>query len=90
MWQAASFQSHAAAGFGPFAVPLGQDRVGQADDGGDRLLGLGDRVTWVRGNADRELVELARGQTDDVGDPNQPRQPRVVMRRPSGPADGQS
>jgi predicted phosphodiesterase len=34
----------------------------------DRLLGLGDRVIWVRGNADRELVELARGQTDDVGD----------------------
>ena len=34
----------------------------------DRLLGLGDRVTWVRGNADRELVELARGQVDDVGD----------------------
>jgi putative phosphoesterase len=28
----------------------------------DRLLGLGDRVIWVRGNADRELVELARGQ----------------------------
>ena len=24
----------------------------------DRLLGLGDRVTWVRGNADRELVAL--------------------------------
>jgi predicted phosphodiesterase len=22
----------------------------------DRLLGLGNRVTWVRGNADRELV----------------------------------
>jgi len=35
----------------------------------DRLTGLGDRVTWVRGNADRELVELARGETDDVGDP---------------------
>jgi predicted phosphodiesterase len=35
----------------------------------DRLLGLGDRVIWVRGNADRELVELARGETDDVGDP---------------------
>jgi predicted phosphodiesterase len=35
----------------------------------DRLLALGDRVTWVRGNADRELVELARGETDDVGDP---------------------
>lgn len=26
----------------------------------DRLAGLGDRVVWVRGNADRELVELAR------------------------------
>jgi len=38
----------------------------------DRLLGLGDRVTWVRGNADRELVELARGQADDVGDPIAP------------------
>jgi predicted phosphodiesterase len=35
----------------------------------DRLLGLGDRVVWVRGNADRELAELARGETDDVGDP---------------------
>jgi predicted phosphodiesterase len=38
----------------------------------DRLLGLGDRVIWVRGNADRELVELARGETDDVGDPISP------------------
>jgi predicted phosphodiesterase len=38
----------------------------------DRLLGFGDRVTWVRGNADRELVELARGETDDVGDPIAP------------------
>jgi predicted phosphodiesterase len=38
----------------------------------DRLLGLGDRVTWVRGNADRELVQLARGQADDVGDPIAP------------------
>ena len=35
----------------------------------DRLLGLGDRVTWVRGNADRELVELARGQAGDIPDP---------------------
>ena len=35
----------------------------------DRLIGLGDRVTWVRGNADRELIELARGAVDDVGDP---------------------
>lgn len=38
----------------------------------DRLLGLGDRVTWVRGNADRELVELAQGQADDVHDPIAP------------------
>src|SRR5258708_23992326 len=34
----------------------------------DRLLGLGDKVVWVRGNADRELVELARGEVVDVGD----------------------
>jgi predicted phosphodiesterase len=34
----------------------------------DRLLGLGDRVVWVRGNADRELVELARGERDDWPD----------------------
>ena len=34
----------------------------------DRLLDLGDTVVWVRGNADRELVELARGVVDDVGD----------------------
>ena len=34
----------------------------------DRLLGLGDKVVWVHGNADRELVELARGEVDDVGD----------------------
>lgn len=27
----------------------------------DLLTSLGDRVTWVRGNADRELVEVARG-----------------------------
>jgi hypothetical protein len=38
----------------------------------DRLLGLGDKVIWVRGNADRELVELARGEVDDVGDPIAP------------------
>ena len=25
----------------------------------DRLLGMGDKVVWVRGNADRELVEPA-------------------------------
>ncbi|HET9079267.1 MAG TPA: metallophosphoesterase [Trebonia sp.] len=38
----------------------------------DRLLGLGGKVVWVRGNADRELVELARGEADDVGDPIAP------------------
>src|SRR5438034_828616 len=40
----------------------------------DRLLGLGDRVIWVRGNADRELVELARGQAEasDIPDPIAP------------------
>lgn len=27
----------------------------------DLLTGLGERVVWVRGNADRELVEMARG-----------------------------
>lgn len=30
----------------------------------DVLTALGDRVVWVRGNADRELVEMARGQFD--------------------------
>src|SRR5512146_1848557 len=38
----------------------------------ERLLGLGARVIWVRGNADRELVALARGEVDDVGDPIAP------------------
>ncbi|MEV5961814.1 metallophosphoesterase family protein [Kribbella sp. NPDC051952] len=28
----------------------------------DVLTALGDRVVWVRGNADRELVEMARGK----------------------------
>jgi predicted phosphodiesterase len=37
-----------------------------------RLLGLGDKVVWVRGNADRELVQLSRGEVDDVGDPIAP------------------
>ena len=36
----------------------------------DRLLALGDHVVWVRGNADRELADLARGRavtnTDDI------------------------
>lgn len=30
----------------------------------DVLTELGDRVVWVRGNADRELAEMARGQYD--------------------------
>ena len=30
----------------------------------DRLLGLGERVVWVRGNADRELAALASGAED--------------------------
>jgi predicted phosphodiesterase len=34
----------------------------------DRLLDLGNRVTWVRGNADRELVELATGADVPVPD----------------------
>ena len=34
----------------------------------DRLLDLGDRVVWVRGNADRELAELARGMDIPVPD----------------------
>jgi putative phosphoesterase len=38
----------------------------------DRLLGLGDRVVLVRGNADRELVALAAGGQADVADPIAP------------------
>ncbi|HEX6870953.1 MAG TPA: metallophosphoesterase family protein [Micromonosporaceae bacterium] len=38
----------------------------------DRLLALGDRVIWVRGNADRELVALARGGTTAIPDPIAP------------------
>jgi putative phosphoesterase len=34
----------------------------------DRLLALGDRALLVRGNADRELVALARGHDVDVPD----------------------
>ncbi len=34
----------------------------------DRLLGLGERVTWVRGNADRDLVGLAGGANIPVPD----------------------
>jgi putative phosphoesterase len=35
----------------------------------DRLLALGDRAVWVRGNADRELAASARGDGKFVPDP---------------------
>ncbi|UPK76287.1 metallophosphatase family protein [Nocardioidaceae bacterium SCSIO 66511] len=38
----------------------------------DRLTSLGDRVTLVRGNADRELVALAGGATTEIPDPIAP------------------
>lgn len=38
----------------------------------DRLIDLGNRVVWVRGNADRELVDLARGGTTTIPDPIAP------------------
>jgi predicted phosphodiesterase len=38
----------------------------------DRLASLGDRAVWIRGNADRELVELARGEVSTVPDPIAP------------------
>ena len=34
----------------------------------DRLASLGDRVLLVRGNADRELVSLARGESIGIPD----------------------
>jgi len=38
----------------------------------DRLLGLGDQVVWVRGNADRELAQIARGAGGSIPDPIAP------------------
>lgn len=35
----------------------------------DLFASLGDRVVWVRGNADRELVTLARGSETSIPDP---------------------
>jgi predicted phosphodiesterase len=35
----------------------------------DVLRALGDRVLWVGGNADRELVEYRRGMRDEIPDP---------------------
>lgn len=38
----------------------------------DLLTGLGDRVSWIGGNADRELLEYRRGQRDTIPDPLAP------------------
>ncbi|QRP43851.1 metallophosphoesterase [Amycolatopsis sp. FDAARGOS 1241] len=38
----------------------------------DRLVALGERAVWVRGNADRELVDLAGGGTTAIPDPIAP------------------
>ncbi|WP_369273211.1 metallophosphoesterase [Streptomyces sp. R11] len=35
----------------------------------DRLTGLGERAAWIRGNADRELVEYRRGLRTSIPDP---------------------
>ncbi|MEU8987316.1 metallophosphoesterase family protein [Streptomyces sp. NPDC048558] len=35
----------------------------------DVLTGLGDRVVWIRGNADRELVEYRRALRTSIPDP---------------------
>ena len=34
----------------------------------DRLVALGDRAVWIRGNADRELVEFARDERTEMPD----------------------
>jgi putative phosphoesterase len=38
----------------------------------DALTALGERAVWVRGNADRELVELRRGGEPTIPDPVAP------------------
>ncbi|OIJ87341.1 YfcE family phosphodiesterase [Streptomyces sp. MUSC 14] len=38
----------------------------------DLLTGLGDRIVWISGNADRELLEHRRGQRDSIPDPIAP------------------
>ncbi|NUS15662.1 MAG: metallophosphoesterase family protein [Streptomyces sp.] len=35
----------------------------------DLLTGLGDRVSWISGNADRELLEHRRGRRETIPDP---------------------
>ena len=34
----------------------------------DRLTALGDRAVWIRGNADREMAEFARGERTEMPD----------------------
>jgi predicted phosphodiesterase len=46
----------------------------------DRLLSLGERVTWVRGNADRELADLALGKDIPVPDEISPWAARQLSR----------
>ena len=48
----------------------------------DRLLGLGDRVVLVRGNADRELVEMVDGAATDDPGPDRAVGGRAARRRP--------
>jgi predicted phosphodiesterase len=38
----------------------------------DTLLALGDQVVWVRGNADRELLQYRQGHQPDLGIPIDP------------------
>lgn len=38
----------------------------------DLLTSLGDRIVWISGNADRELLEYRRGQRDSIPDPIAP------------------
>jgi predicted phosphodiesterase len=47
----------------------------------DRLVALGDRVVLVRGNADRELVQLIDGGTTDIPDPIAPWAAEQISRR---------
>ncbi|MFF1836413.1 metallophosphoesterase family protein [Streptomyces sp. NPDC058231] len=38
----------------------------------DLLTSLGDRIVWISGNADRELLEYRRGRRDSIPDPIAP------------------
>ena len=51
-------------------VALGDIAAGpQPNQVMSRLLALGDRVCWVIGNADREMLELRGGARDNIADP---------------------